>query len=152
MHSSNSPCNLYNGTGFPDRPKINGTLLKTPCTLSVISRLPLEIIFWICIPRTLPANPTHGASFLRSVNNTGQQRFCPMRENVSDVFLGAEFKYVSRISLSPTLSRCIGLCESTSLHCCFCLTSNTVVTAQSKHTVQYPNLPYAMRPVPHIAE
>ena len=34
---------------------------------------------------------------------TGQQRFCPMRKkSVSDVFLDAEFKYVSRISLSPT--------------------------------------------------
>jgi len=36
------------------------------------------------------------------VNNTGQQRFCPMRKNVSDVFLDVEFKYVSKISLSPT--------------------------------------------------
>ena len=25
-------------------------------------------------------------------NYTGQQRFCPMRKNVSDVFLDAEFK------------------------------------------------------------
>ena len=33
---------------------------------------------------------------------TGQQRFWPMRKNVSDVFLDAEFEYVSRISLSPT--------------------------------------------------
>ena len=32
-----------------------------------------------------------------------QQRFCRMRKkSVSDVFLDAEFKYVSRISLSPT--------------------------------------------------
>jgi len=36
------------------------------------------------------------------LNNTGQHRICPMRKNVSDVFLDAEFKYVSRISLSPT--------------------------------------------------
>ena len=36
------------------------------------------------------------------LNNTGQQRFCPMRKNVSDVFLDIEFKYVSRISLLPT--------------------------------------------------
>ena len=36
--------------------------------------------------------------------------------------------------------------------CCFCLTSTTGVTAKPKHTVQYPNLPSAMRPVPHIAE
>ena len=36
--------------------------------------------------------------------------------------------------------------------CYFCLTSITGVTAQSKHNVQYPNLPYAMRAVPHIAE
>jgi hypothetical protein len=35
--------------------------------------------------------------------------------------------------------------------CYFCLTSITHVTAKSKHTVQYPNLPYAMRPVPHSA-
>jgi len=36
--------------------------------------------------------------------------------------------------------------------CYFCLTSITGVTAKSKHTVQYPNLPSAMRPVPHTAE
>jgi len=36
--------------------------------------------------------------------------------------------------------------------CCFCLTCITGVTAKSKHTVQYPNLPSAMRPVPHSAE
>jgi len=35
-------------------------------------------------------------------NNTGQQGFCTTRINVSDVFLDAEFKYVSRIVLSPT--------------------------------------------------
>src|SRR5215510_11728355 len=35
--------------------------------------------------------------------------------------------------------------------CCFCLTSLTGVTAKSKHTVQYPNLPSAMRPVAHSA-
>ena len=34
----------------------------------------------------------------------------------------------------------------------FCLTSVTGVTAKSKHTVQYSNLPSAMRPVPHSAE
>jgi hypothetical protein len=36
--------------------------------------------------------------------------------------------------------------------CYFCLTSITGVTVKSKHTVQYPNLPSAMRPVPHSAE
>jgi hypothetical protein len=36
--------------------------------------------------------------------------------------------------------------------CYFCLASITGVTAKSKHTVQYPNLPSAMRPVPHSAE
>jgi hypothetical protein len=37
------------------------------------------------------------------VNNAGQQRFWSMRKkSVSDVFLDAEFGYVSRISLSPT--------------------------------------------------
>jgi len=36
--------------------------------------------------------------------------------------------------------------------CYFCLTSITGVTAKSKHTVQYPDLPSAMRPVPHGAE
>jgi hypothetical protein len=36
--------------------------------------------------------------------------------------------------------------------CYFCLTSITGVTAKSKHTVQYPNLPSAMRPVPHTVE
>jgi len=35
----------------------------------------------------------------KGFNNTGQQRFCPMRKIVSDVFLNAEFKYVSKISL-----------------------------------------------------
>jgi hypothetical protein len=32
------------------------------------------------------------------------------------------------------------------------MTSITGVTAKSKHTVQYPNLPSAMRPVPHSAD
>jgi hypothetical protein len=32
--------------------------------------------------------------------------------------------------------------------CYFCLTSITGVTVKSKHTVQYPNLPSAMRPLP----
>ena len=36
--------------------------------------------------------------------------------------------------------------------CYFCLTSITGVTTNSKHTVQYPNLPSAMRPVPHSVE
>jgi len=36
--------------------------------------------------------------------------------------------------------------------CYLCLTSITDVTAKSKHTVQYPNLPSSMRPVPHSAE
>jgi len=36
--------------------------------------------------------------------------------------------------------------------CYFYLTSITGVTAKSKHTVQYQNLPSAMRPVPHSAE
>jgi len=36
--------------------------------------------------------------------------------------------------------------------CYFCLTNITCVTAKSKHTVQYPNLPSAMRPVPHSVE
>ena len=36
--------------------------------------------------------------------------------------------------------------------CSFCLTSTNGVTANSKHTVQYPYLPSAMRPVPHSAE
>jgi len=34
----------------------------------------------------------------------------------------------------------------------FCLTSVTGVTAKSKHTVQYPKLPSAIRSVPHSAE
>ena len=37
-------------------------------------------------------------------------------------------------------------------HCYFCLTSITAVTEKSKHTVQFPNLPSAMRPVPHSAD
>ena len=36
-------------------------------------------------------------------------------------------------------------------YCYFCLTSITV-TAKSIHTVQYPNLPSVMRPVPNSAE
>ena len=36
--------------------------------------------------------------------------------------------------------------------CYICLTSISGVTAKSKHTVHYPNLPSAMRPVPHSAE
>jgi hypothetical protein len=35
--------------------------------------------------------------------------------------------------------------------CYFCLASITGATAKSKHTVQYPNLPSAMRPVPQSA-
>jgi hypothetical protein len=35
--------------------------------------------------------------------------------------------------------------------CYFCVASITGVTAKSKHTVQYPNLPSTMRPLPHIA-
>ena len=37
-------------------------------------------------------------------------------------------------------------------YCYFCLTSITDVTAKFKHIVQYPNLPSAMRPVPHSVE
>jgi len=36
--------------------------------------------------------------------------------------------------------------------CCFFLTNIKGVTAKSKHTAQYPNLPFAMRPVPHLEE
>jgi hypothetical protein len=36
--------------------------------------------------------------------------------------------------------------------CQFFLTNITGVTAKSKHTVQYPNLPSAMRSVSHIAD
>ena len=46
---------------------------------------------------------TAGLSHTMKVDNTGQQRFWPMRKiSVSDVFLDAEFEYVSRISLSPS--------------------------------------------------
>ena len=36
--------------------------------------------------------------------------------------------------------------------CYFYLTSIIGLTAKSKHTIQYPNLASAMRPVPHSAE
>jgi len=36
--------------------------------------------------------------------------------------------------------------------CYFCLTSVTGVTSKSKRTVQYPNLPSAVRPLPHSVE
>jgi hypothetical protein len=36
--------------------------------------------------------------------------------------------------------------------CYFCLTNITGVTAKSKHTVKYQNLPFAMRTVPHSAD
>ena len=36
--------------------------------------------------------------------------------------------------------------------CYFCLSSVTGVTTKSKHAVQYPAVPSAMRPVPHSAE
>ena len=36
--------------------------------------------------------------------------------------------------------------------CYFCLTIITGVTAKSKHTVQYPHLPFSTRPVTHSAE
>jgi hypothetical protein len=33
--------------------------------------------------------------------------------------------------------------------CYFCLTNITGITSKSKHAVKYPNVPSAMRPVPH---
>jgi len=36
--------------------------------------------------------------------------------------------------------------------CYFCLPSITGVTAKSKHTVQYPSLPSAIKQVPHSAD
>ena len=36
--------------------------------------------------------------------------------------------------------------------CYFCLTNISGITSKSKHTVQYPNLPSALRPVPHSEE
>jgi hypothetical protein len=33
--------------------------------------------------------------------------------------------------------------------CYFCLTNITGITSKSKHTVKYPNVPSAMRPIPH---
>ncbi|UYV64915.1 hypothetical protein LAZ67_3002413 [Cordylochernes scorpioides] len=33
--------------------------------------------------------------------------------------------------------------------CYFCLTKTTAITSKSRHTVEYPDLPSAMRPVPH---
>jgi hypothetical protein len=36
-----------------------------------------------------------------------------------------------------------------SLDCELCLTNITGITSKSKHTVQYPYMPPAMRPVPH---
>lgn len=36
--------------------------------------------------------------------------------------------------------------------CYFCMTQIKGITSKSKHTVQYPNLPSAIRPVPHNAE
>ena len=39
-----------------------------------------------------------------------------------------------------------------STDCYFCLTNIKGITAKSKHTVQYPNLSSAMRPVPHSDE
>jgi hypothetical protein len=35
------------------------------------------------------------------------------------------------------------------IRCYFCLTNITGITSKSKHTVKYPNVPTAMRPVPH---
>ena len=43
-------------------------------------------------------------SALELNDNTGQQNFGPgVKMSVSEVLLGAEFDYVSRISVSPTL-------------------------------------------------
>jgi hypothetical protein len=36
-----------------------------------------------------------------------------------------------------------------SIDCYFCLTNITGITSKSKHTVKYPNVPSALRPVPH---
>ncbi|UYV83317.1 hypothetical protein LAZ67_23000493 [Cordylochernes scorpioides] len=39
--------------------------------------------------------------------------------------------------------------EDHSSDCYFCLTKTTGITSKSRHTVEYPDLPSAMRPVPH---
>ena len=39
-----------------------------------------------------------------------------------------------------------------SSNCYFCLTNITGISSKSKHTVKYPDLPSAMRPVPHSEE
>jgi hypothetical protein len=39
-----------------------------------------------------------------------------------------------------------------SIDCYFCLTNITGITSKSKHTVKYPNVPSALRPVPHNEE
>ena len=36
--------------------------------------------------------------------------------------------------------------------CYFCLTNITQINSNSKHTVKYPDLPLAMKPVPHSEE
>jgi hypothetical protein len=67
---------------------------------------------------------------------------------VTSARLLAEWAKGSRCCLSPFLM----VWRDHASDCYFCLTSITGVTAKSKHTVQYPNLPSAMRPVPHSAE
>lgn len=37
-------------------------------------------------------------------------------------------------------------------NCYFCLTNTTGITNKSKHSLKYPNLPSAIRPVPHSQE
>ena len=69
-------------------------------------------------------------------------------------FLLCDMCMGKRFTLYPFRHSC-GLEREPTDHvsdCYFCLTSITGVTAKSKHNVQYPNLPSAMRPVPHSAE
>jgi hypothetical protein len=50
-------------------------------------------------------------------------------------------------------ARCSYGSEGTKDHssdCYFCLTNITGITSKSKHTVKYPNVPPAIRPVPYI--
>ena len=42
--------------------------------------------------------------------------------------------------------------QDNSSDCYFCITQKKGISSKSKHTVKYPNLPSALRPVPHSEE
>ena len=123
------------------------------------------VLLWCMLPAGPPSLHNYCAIVLHScivlppVSHSSNHEYhcCQLTRQSScvsncKVFIWLSLVCFQNFSITHTFCLCIGLCESTTIHCYFCLTSITSVTAQSKHTGQYPNLPSVMRPVPHIAE